>query len=144
MAKLKSAKSKGTRWEHDLVTLLEKINKTWRRVAGSGALGTVLHESYLMGDVQGKVEGLSKSFIIEAKSGYGGATQLTIKKEWFDKVAEDANVVNAFPMVAAKFTNARSGTRYFVAIDVDVFVELMREVEGLYDELVSLYEKQTV
>lgn len=135
-------KKKGSKWERDLANLLNKLVKSskWKKVPGSGALGTLLNESRLLGDVRGSVDWVG-NFLLEAKVGYGGEKQLTIKKEWFDKVSEDAKAINAIPAVACKFHNARAGTRYFIALDLYAFVQLLNDGTALLEELEKLYDK---
>jgi Holliday junction resolvase len=133
-------KQKGTRWENDLVDLLEKdLGGTWRRIPSSGALGTVLGESKLTGDVTGKL-GYIKPLKIECKVGYGGAKQLTVQKEWLDKVSQEAILDNSLPVLAAKFLGARTGTKYFFTLDYNTFVYIMKQLEQQAEELKKLYE----
>ena len=134
-------KQKGTGWERDLVKMLqERVGGHWKRLPTSGAIGTALGESKLTGDVVGRVDFLPKSIKIEAKVGYGGATQLTMKKEWLDKIRMEAEADNAIPALAGKFSGARDGTKYFIAFDFDTFVYLMKLLEEQQKELDKLYE----
>lgn len=122
-------KRKGSDWERQLVDLLnENLDGKFKRVPGSGAMGTLLNEGRLTGDVVGKVNGLSKELRIECKTGYGGSKQLTIQKEWLDKIGEEAGNTFAFPLLVAKFSGARSGVKDFVVMDIDVFIELLNIV----------------
>jgi Holliday junction resolvase len=132
-----AAKRKGNQWERDLAELLTSLVKKsiFKRVAGSGAFGTIMVEPSLSSDVKGKVESIPQEFKVECKVGYGGATQLTVKKEWFDKVREEAARSYGIPFVACKFSGAREGTRYFIAMDVDVFANLVNRITELNDEL---------
>ena len=106
------AKRKGTDFERLAVELLNKLIKksNWKRVAGSGAIGTIMDEPLLQSDISGYINALPKRFKVEAKVGYGGATQLSLKKEWLDKVAEEASNSYAYPMLIGKFSGARTGT----------------------------------
>lgn len=133
-------KRKGSQWERDLAELLTKLirKSIFRRVAGSGALGTIMIEPTLSSDVKGKVESIPQEFKVECKVGYGGATQLTVKKEWFDKVREEAARSFGIPFVACKFSGAREGTRYFIAMDVDVFANLVNKITELNDDNTKL------
>jgi len=135
-------KLKGSQWERDLAEELNKLlnSDEWKRVPGSGALGTILGEPYLMGDVRGEVDWL-RGFLLEAKVGYGGEKQFTIKKEWFDKIAEEAETKNAIPAVGCKFSNARSGVKHFIAMDINVFAEIMNQGSGMLRELENLYDR---
>ena len=52
-----ATKRKGNQWERDLAELLTKLVKKsiFKRVAGSGAFGTIMFEPNLSSDVKGKV-----------------------------------------------------------------------------------------
>lgn len=127
-------KDKGTRWERDAVKLLNDklLDGEFIRVPTSGALGTILKEPHLMGDIKGVVVGFPRPFILEAKVGYGGSTQLTFKKEWLDKIKEESSSTNAFPLVLCRFLNSRSGTENFVTMDFDDFIDFLNEITKLY------------
>jgi hypothetical protein len=135
-----SQKIKGSQWERDAAELLTKIiNKSfWRRVAGSGALGTIMSEPTLSADVRGKVDSFSQEFKVECKVGYGGSKQFTLKKEWLDKIKEEAARSFGIPMLMGKFLGSREGIRYFVVLDVDVFASLVNRITELNDELTKL------
>jgi len=126
-------KIKGTTWERSLVKILnERIKKgTFKRVPGSGAMGTQLDEPSLYSDIKGRVVGLGKPIKIEAKVGYGGAKQLTVKKEWLDKVAEEANRTYSIPFLICRFSGSRSGVEDFVVMDIDIFIDLMNLISEL-------------
>lgn len=132
-----AAKRKGNQWERDLAELLTNLVKKslFKRVAGSGAFGTIMIEPSLSSDVKGKVESIPQEFKVECKVGYGGATQLTIKKEWFDKVREEAARSYGIPIVACKFSGAREGTRYFIAMEPEVFADLVNRITELHEDL---------
>jgi Holliday junction resolvase len=141
-----SSKRKGNQWERDLAELLTKTVKKsiFRRVAGSGALGTIMFEPTLSSDVKGKVESIPQEFKVECKVGYGGSTQLTIKKEWFDKVREEAARSFGIPFVACKFSGAREGTRYFIAMDVEVFADLVNRITEQYEYLLKINKTENI
>ena len=134
-------KQKGTYFEKKIAKILNEYAGTWKRVPGSGALGTVLHEKLLSGDVQGKTPFMKKDFILEAKSGYGGSKQFSIKKEWLDKVYEESKLGNFYPIFAGKFNDVRVGTNEFIAMDIRVFGEILKYVKDLRDELDKVYEE---
>ena len=122
-------KIKGTAWENLLVQLLiDKIDGARvKRIPGSGAIGTIVKEPFLQGDVRAVFQGLRRPFKFEAKVGYGGSKQLTIKKEWLDKIKEEASNDYSIPALACKFSGARKkdGIQYFVVLDLDVFCDIM-------------------
>lgn len=119
-------KRKGDSWERDFRDILEKnFDGTFKRIPGSGAFGTRLNENRLSGDVIAKIDGFPKELRAECKVGYGGKTQLTIKKEWLDKIGEEAKNTFAIPLLAAKFSGARSGVKHIIIMDLDTFIELI-------------------
>lgn len=128
-------KQKGSAWERELVDELNKeLEGTFKRVPASGAMGTSLGEGLLMGDIVGQVEGLVKKLRIECKTGYGGSTQLTIKKEWLDKIKSEAESTFSIPALACKFSGARAGVKRFVVLDIDTFIFLLNEIQRLGEE----------
>jgi hypothetical protein len=138
-------KQKGSAFEHDAVEELEELieGSRWKRVAGSGALGTSLSEPLLMGDITGTVPGFSRKFRVECKVGYNNSTgkevlQFTLKKEWLDKIRLEAQASYSFPFLLGKFSNARSGTKHFVVMDVRDFAELMNYISELNTDLEKL------
>ncbi len=134
-------KQKGSRWEADAVILLNRyLDGTFKRIPGSGAIGTLLGESILTGDINGRVHGFSKGFKIEAKCGYG-EKEMTIKKDWLDKIKTEAEATYSFPMLMGKFSGARSGVKHFVIFDFETFTEVFNYVSNLKRELDSIYEK---
>lgn len=138
------SKRKGKRWERDAVKELNKaFGEVWKRIPGSGALGTQLSISQLKGDLVGKYKFIKSPFRGEAKTGYGGATQLAIKREWFDKIAEEAKsgMRNHIPIVICKFSGSRSDTRYFISMTFQAWDELMQEVKDIYEENIRLREE---
>jgi hypothetical protein len=95
----------------------------------------------LTGDINGKVEGFYKGFKIEAKTGYGKG-QMGIKKEWLDKIRLEADTAYAIPVLLGKFTDIRSGVKYFAVMDIDTFVEILNYTSDLKKELDLLYEEK--
>jgi len=132
-----NVKSKGTGWERDAVKLLNNLipDSTWKRVAGSGAIGTIAIEPLLCGDIVGEIEGFPRKFRVEAKVGYGGAKQFALKKEWLDKIAMEAYNTYSMPFLIGKFSGAREGIRAFVVLDVDTFADLLNQITKLQKEL---------
>lgn len=127
-------KRKGTSWERELVELLKSIPKsTAKRIAGSGALGTQLEEPALTGDVVLMVDDLPRKFRIECKVGYGNEHQMTIKRDWFDKIRQEAESSYSIPLVALKLSGVRgkNATKHIIAMDLDVFIYLMSYIISL-------------
>lgn len=135
-------KIKGTRWERDSVKLLnEKFPEVWRRIALSGALGTILNMPVLMPDISGKYEHMDKGIVGECKVGYGGK-QMRIEKQWFDGIREIAGKnYGALPAVILKFEKSRSGVKHIICLDFEAWNDLMTEMAGMYHELLTLHER---
>lgn len=138
-------KVKGTRWENQIVELFEKEIplSAAKRIPASGAMGTIMGEPLLQGDVVLKVYGLPSTIKIDNKVGYGGETQLTVKRDWLNKIREEAERTHSIPAVACKFSNARKadGVQYFIALDFLAFCGIMNHITKLQKELDKLAEK---
>lgn len=138
---MKHQKRKGTQWERDATNILnDEFPGTWRRIPMSGAAGTLLGISELKPDMVGKYEHMDKRLAGEAKVGYGGATQLAVKREWFEKIAEQAEEMYAIPMLVLKFSGSKSDIQHFVALSFQAWNELMKEYANLYRENLILWE----
>lgn len=128
-------KRKGTAWENDIVKLIQDRipGSKAKRIAGSGAIGTTMGEPLLTGDIIIELPGFNKKFRTEAKVGYGGDTQLTLKREWLNKIKEEADRSYDYPMLMCKFSGSRKsdGIQYFVSLDFDTFVEIINYVAKL-------------
>ncbi len=136
------AKIKGSTFERDAVDLLNRLirRSNFRRIPGSGMIGTILGEPLLTSDIKGRVDSISKEFKIEAKVGYNSSTdkeikQFTLKKEWMDKISLEAYGSYGIPLLIGKFSGAREGTKVFVVLDVTVFADLLNRITDLYEEL---------
>jgi hypothetical protein len=129
-------KVKGTSFEKLLVEVLNEHVKgsNWKRVPASGALGTILHEPILTGDVNGEVDSIPKKFKVEAKIGYGGAKQFGLKKEWLDKITEEASLSYSIPVLFGKFAQAKIGAKVFAVLDIDTFIWLLNYITELKEE----------
>jgi hypothetical protein len=140
-----NSKRKGSAFETDLTNYLNEHveNGVFKRIANSGALGTKLNEPLLTGDVVGKVHGLDRKIKIESKVGYGGDSQLTMRREWFNKVREEANMDYSLPALICKFSGARGkdGVQLFVALEVKEFIYLLNQISQLTVELDLVYKK---
>jgi hypothetical protein len=112
----------------------------FKKTPSSGALGTIVGEPILTGDVRGFVYGVPQKIKIEAKVGYGGSKQMTFYKEWLDKIAEEASQDYSIPIVACRFSNARSGVENYVAMDLEVFIDFMNLISELQEALDMEYE----
>lgn len=121
-----NSKDKGARWERDATRILSDFIKDskFNRVPGSGAFGTILHDSHLVGDVTGTLPELKNKLKVECKVGYG-KNQMTIKKEWLDKIKAEASQDLSIPMLFCKFDGSREGVKYFVVMDIESFSKLI-------------------
>lgn len=135
-------KIKGSAFERLTVEILNSLvnNSEWKRIPGSGALGTTLGEPLLTSDVVGKVKSIQKTFKVECKVGYNNSTdkavkQFTLKKEWLDKVKQEADASFSIPILAGKFSGAISGTKVFVAMDIEIFANMINEISRLKEEI---------
>lgn len=128
---------KGKEFEREAVKILGDLipGSEWKRVPTSGAIGTRLAIPILQSDLMGKVEGIPQMFRGEAKCGYGGAKQVTVMKDWLDKVFTEARATFSIPFLIGKFSGAREGTRVFVAMDVRVFADLVNRMADLQRRL---------
>lgn len=129
-------KRKGSDWERQATDILNANIKRskFRKIPGSGAIGTIVGEPMLTSDIRGQVESFTKEFKIECKVGYGSATQFTMKKLWLDKVKEEAAGSYGIPLLMGKFSGAREGVRSFVVMDMDTFCELINKVTELWED----------
>lgn len=119
---------------------LENSSSEFKKTPSSGALGTIVGEPNFTGDVRGRVHGIPQKIKIEAKVGYGGAKQMTVYKEWFDKIAEEAAQDYSIPLVACRFSGSRGGVQNFIAMDIDIFIQLMNLISQMQEDLDTAYE----
>lgn len=132
---MKNPKSKGTRWENEASKLLnEDFPDTWRRVAMSGALGTMLDIPMFSADLIGDYSFMPFKIVAEAKSGYG-KKQMTIKPDWFDHIEEIGDKTFSLPVVLLRFDNLRdTNNRYIIAMNFDSWNKIMKLLED-YERL---------
>lgn len=130
-------KRKGTDFERRTVIILNErlIGGLFKRIPASGSMGTSLNEPGLMSDIVGSIEGVPKKFRIECKTGYGGSTQFTLKKEWLDKIQKEADASYSIPLLAGRFSGSRSGVEDFIIMDIKVFCDIMNLITELNGEL---------
>ena len=136
------SKEKGGRWELEATKLLNKrFPGTWKKIAMSGSLGSILNIPILKADVIGEYKHISYRLMGDCKVGYGGKN-MTIQKEWFDKIRDIAEENYALPVVILKFEKSRSGVRYVICMDFDTWDALMTDMGELYHELKQAYISQ--
>lgn len=138
-------KIKGTSWENQFAQLIELNikNSKAKRVVGSGAIGTTMKEPLLTGDVILEFKSFPKKFKVEAKVGYGGEKQITLQKDWFNKIKTEAGQSYSIPMLACKFSGSKKadGIQYIVCFDFETFCNLINYIEDLNENLINLSEK---
>jgi hypothetical protein len=136
-------KRKGSDWERKIASIFNKYLNTnvWKRIPGSGAIGTILELSELLGDVKGKFNFINRPIFIEAKTGYGGSKQFTLKKEWLDKIKQEAETGFGIGILAGKFLGAKLGVKNFIIMDMMDFLELMNEAETIKETLDEVYDE---
>jgi Holliday junction resolvase len=140
-----NSKRKGSDFERQIADFLNKEVRggKFKRIATSGAIGTYLNEPALSADVTGNVNGMIKPIKIECKVGYGGAEYLSMKREWLNKIKEDAEKTFGFPMLIGKFSGATkaTGVQVFAAMAIDDFVYVMNVISDLQEALDEATEK---
>ena len=136
-------KQKGDRWERDAVKKLTDIipESKWKKMPTSGAMGTILKEPLLGGDIAGSAEFLTRTVRAECKVGYGGEKQMTIKREWFTKIREEADRTFSIPVVLLKFSGARGESKHIAAVDFETLEYLANWAYGLYVTNVQLLDE---
>jgi hypothetical protein len=110
-----------------------RITKTFKQIAeetrqaiASGALW------FQKSDV------ISESFRIECKTKVKASTQMTIKKEWLEKISEEAFQTGKIGLLAFSFGDNKD----YLAIESKEFIVLMEELKELREK-VKVYEKDT-
>lgn len=135
-------KIKGSNFEREIAEVLSGKIKggKFRRIPSSGSIGTIMGESNLTGDISGEIKFFPKKLKGECKVGYsnnkaGEAKSISLKKEWIDKIREEAKLNYSFPFFAGKFENVREGTKYFIVLDVEEFAYILNLISDLQEEL---------
>lgn len=104
--------------EKRITKSLNQIKQDAKKVIASGALW------FAKSDV------VSKLFRIEAKTKAQPTKQITIKKEWMEKIELEAFESNKLPALAFSFGD---GTDYFILRDKD-FYSIVEKLEGGAEE----------
>ena len=140
----KSQRTKGKAFERLVANAFSKTGGDWKRIPGSGAIGTNLKMSNLTGDVVGRYPWWSKGFKGECKVGYGTSKQMTFKRLWITKNREEAELDHKWPCIILKFNNVTSGdleSAKVIGFNWDTWGEMMQEIEELYAENLHLREQ---
>ena len=133
-----SAKRSGTYFENQVEDYFDEMpNVTAKRIIGSGAFGTISREPRLLGDVYINWTYLDKPILAECKFGYaqGGKKQVTVKKEWFDKVTEEAEIAGRYPAVIFRFKGSRGNNSRIIALSWETMQEIANYFERRIDKL---------
>jgi len=140
----KGAKRKGSQFERDAVKKLQSLipGSDWKRIPTSGAMGTIMGEPLLAGDIRGRVNGFSTRFVGEAKVGYGGENQLTLQRAWLEKIKQEAQQTYSIPFLIGKFSGSRGTVKEFIVLDIETFAGLLNTVAELDKELVKMSEHE--
>lgn len=119
MAKTEGQK-KSRKQELRITKSLKEIGEEARRQMASGSIW------FAKSDV------ISKLFQIEAKTKAKPSTQITIKKEWLDKIESEGFLASKTPALVFSFGNS---TDYFVLRDKDflAIIEELLELRRLRD-----------
>lgn len=112
-----SVKKKSMKQEKRIAKNLNEIKEQARQSINSGSLWF------------DKSDIVSKLFRIEAKTKIKPSASITIKKEWLEKVEEEAFLTAKVPTLAFSFGNNRD---YFILRDRDFYdiVERLNRLEG--------------
>jgi len=138
------SKAKGDTFERWAAKELSINGGKWHRIPGSGSIGTNLKMSTLTGDFEGQYPWFRKAFKGEGKVGYGTSKQMTLKREWFTKVREQAKLDNKYSAVVIKFndvTGGDIGSATAVCFNIDTWNIMMSDIQELYDEYIVLLGK---
>jgi len=136
----RSQKRSGSRWEREAAKELSKHCGKWKRVPGSGALGTQLGDSSLLGDLVGYYPWFKQPIKAEAKFGYGGSKQITVKRSWIVKIRDQAG--RAYAALILKFKGVYSGdpSAKLIVFDFETWHRMMNDLEDLWEEHLVLLE----
>jgi len=139
-----ASKIKGSKFERDAAKELSVNSGEWKRIPGSGSLGVILNDSSLMGDLNGKYPWFKKGIKSQNKVGYGTSKQITVKREWFTEIREQAKLDNKYPCVLLKFDDVKNGdlgSAKVICFNFDTFNSMMSDLEELYIHYLKLLEK---
>jgi len=137
-------KRKGYDWEKLVEDLMNKHTPfSWKRIPGSGAFGSVMNIVELQGDLIGRYDFFPFRFRGEAKVGYGGTKQITVKREWFNKIREESEKNwNDLPCVLLKYSGSKApNAQHIIAFEFDVWFKILDYVKDLFDENIKLRDK---
>jgi len=142
-------KRKGSDFERLAVEILNTLIKDaeFKKIPGSGAIGTILDEPLLTSDLIGRVKSVPRGFKVECKVGYNPSANREIKsfrleKLWLDKLRKEADASFSIPVLLGKFSGARDGVKVFVTMDVEVFAQLINHITKLQETIDGRQDNQ--
>lgn len=135
---------KGKRWEREAAAELTKNQGYWKRIPGSGALGTNLGDASLKGDVLGRYPWWCRPLRAEAKYGYGTSRQMQLMREWVEKIREQSDGSDSLPCLLLKFKNVTTGdpSAKLIAFDLETWNRMMAMLEEFWVEHLKLLEAE--
>lgn len=137
------SKIKGSKWERDAIKQLAPYAEAAKRTPGSGALGTTLKESRLTGDGYLKYKFLPTHLKLEMKYGYGGAKQMTIYKEWMEKIRMESRADNSIPAVVIKFRDVTGGdieSAKWICFSIEDWNRLVKHLDELFGNMEDYWD----
>lgn len=139
-----SISRKGKRWEREASKYLSKYGGDWNRIPGSGAMASQLGDASLGSDMVGRYPWWTKNLRGEAKYGYGGSKQMTLKRGWITKNREEAAAARDWPCLVLKFKGVTGGdieSAKLICFNFDTWLAMMYELQELYEENIKLLER---
>jgi hypothetical protein len=139
------SKIKGSKWERDAIKQLSKNAEYAKRTPGSGAIGTVLHESRLTGDGTLRYKFLPTHIKTEMKYGYGGNTQMSVKRLWMEKVREECKADNSIPAVLIKFRDVTHGdieSAKWICFTLEDWDRIVMHLNELFSDMEEFWEQK--
>lgn len=123
----KSPKDSGTYFERSVQKQFgeQEAVSFAKRIVGSGAFGTITRNANLFGDVHIEYKVLDRPILAECKFGYGGQKQLTVKKEWIEKIIAEAILANKYPALIVKFKGSRGPASKLIMFTWETWNEML-------------------
>ena len=135
--------NKGKRWEREVANNLSVNAGEWKRIPGSGAIGSTTGDATLQGDVVGRYPWWHRPIRAEAKYGYGTSSRLQILRDWIIKIREQSRGSNSLPCLLLKFKNVTTGdpSAKLIAFDLETWNKMMGMLNTFWEEHLRLLEE---
>jgi hypothetical protein len=135
---------KGKRWEREAANNLTKGEGQWKRVPGSGALGSRIGDASLKGDAVGRYPWWRRPFRAEAKYGYGTSRQMQLQRAWVQKIRDQSKGSDSLPCLLLKFKNVTTGdpSAKLIVFDFETWNKMMDSLAELWEEHLKLLEAE--